>query len=279
MSTNPLNRYFRQPEIYISLPSKGRWWPKNSIVIPPNQEFGIASMTGADDLALKNADGLFNGDSTVKVIESCCPNIKDAWETPQIDLDVLFIAIRIASYGHQMDLSTKCAKCESEIDYAIDLRYVLENIKIPDYDTPLIINDLMIYLRPSSYKITNITNQEVYQQQKTIFALKDSTLGEEDKLKIINDALQKLTEMSVKRLYEFIDYIVTEDGSRVDNREFIKEFIENADRATFEKINQEIQKKSKEYLLPKSTIRCEACGHEDTRDLIFEPSSFFAQSS
>lgn len=275
-NSNPLSQYFRQPELYITLPSQGKFWKEHSLNLPPNNEIGIRSMNGADDLAMRNADGLMNGDTTVRVIESCCPNIKDAWECPSIDMDTIIIAIRIASYGHQLDMSTRCDKCNEFFDYAIDLRAVLQDIKIPNYDDPIIVDRLSIFIKPAPYKITNLNNQEIYQQQKTVIALKDANLTEDDKTKIITDALKKLTEITVNRLHEFIDYIIIDDGTKIDNREFIKEFVANADRDTFNIINKATQEKSSEYKLPDVTTACTSCGHDNTRALIFEPSTFFA---
>ena len=274
-NSNPLSQYFRQPELYIQLPSQGKWWKEGSLHLPPNNEIGVKSMNGADDLAMRNADGLMNGDTTVRVIESCCSNIKNAWETPSIDIDTIIIAIRIASYGHQLDLSTTCDKCKEVFEYAIDLRGVLNNIAIPNYDNPITINSLSIFLKPAPYKISNLNSQEMYQQQKTIFALRNASLNEEEKTKIITEALSKLTEITVSRMYEFVDYIIIEDGSKIDNPAFIKEFIANADRETFDTINKEIQKRTSEYKLPDVNAICTSCGHDNSRTLMFEPSTFF----
>lgn len=276
---NPLTQYFRQPELHIQLPSQGKFWSKDSLYLPPNNEISVASMSGADDLALRNADSLMNGDATIRVIQSCCPNIKNAWDMPVIDADAVLIAIRIASYGHQMDSTTKCTKCNTALEYAVDLRYVLGNINYSNYDEPLVIDDLTIFLRPASYKIMNLINQDVYQQQKAIFALKDESLSQEQKNEIVKDALRRLTEITVNRMHEYIDKIILPNGESVTEPTYIKEFITNVDRKTFETINATIKKKNEEYKLPKIPIKCEECSHEDTRDLQFEPSSFFASSS
>ena len=276
---NPLTQYFRQPELHMQLPSQGRFWPVDSLYLPPNQEISVASMSGADDLALRNADSLMNGDATVRVIQSCCHNIKNAWEMPAIDSDAILIAIRIASYGHQMDSATRCAKCNESIEYAIDLRYVLTNIQYANYDEPVVLDNLSIFLKPASYKIMNLINQDVYQQQRAIFALKDDSLSQEQKTEIMKQALKKLTEITVNRMHEYIDKIIVPDGTIVSDHNFIKEFITNIDRKNFDLINTEIKKKNDEYKLPKIPIKCDNCNHEDTRDLQFDPSSFFASSS
>jgi len=98
---NPLSNYLRKPEIYVKLPSGGRWWPADSLETPPNGEFAVLAMNGHDDLAMRNADGLMNGASSVAVIQSCVPGIKNAWVGPNMDIEYLFVAIRIASYGNE----------------------------------------------------------------------------------------------------------------------------------------------------------------------------------
>lgn len=273
---NPLSQYFRQPELHIQLPSQGKFWSKDSLYLPPNQEISVASMSGADDLALRNADSLMNGDATIRVIQSCCPNIKNAWDMPVIDSDAILIAIRIASYGHQMDSTTKCSKCNEQLEYAVDLRYVLGNIQYANYDEPVILDNLTVFLRPASYKIINLINQDVYQQQRAIFALKDDSLTQDQKNEIMKEALKRLTEITVNRMHEYIDKIILPNGEVVNDSTYIKEFIANADRKTFDTINTAIKKKNDAYKLPKIPIKCENCGHEDTRDLQFDPSNFFA---
>ena len=95
-SINPLASIMRQPKIYISLPSKGQYWPPDSLKVSDNQEYPVYSMTAKDELLLKTPDALLNGQAVVDVLESCVPNIVNAWDCPQIDLDALLIAIRIA---------------------------------------------------------------------------------------------------------------------------------------------------------------------------------------
>ena len=105
-SPNPLAKHFRQPVLYIKLPSNGRWWPEGSVDIPVTGEIPVYSMTAKDEITMKTPDALMNGSSTVHVIESCCPSIHNAWKMPAIDLDSILIAIRIASYGKEMEFTS-----------------------------------------------------------------------------------------------------------------------------------------------------------------------------
>ena len=53
---NPLSSFMRQPKIYITLPSRGRFWSKGSIEIPENGELAVYSMTAKDELTFKTPD-------------------------------------------------------------------------------------------------------------------------------------------------------------------------------------------------------------------------------
>ena len=99
---NPLISLMRQPKIYIRLPSNGRYWSEGSLNTTTNGEYPVYSMTARDELMLKTPDALLNGQAVVDVIQSCMPNVNDAWAIPNIDLDVILVAIRLATFGEQL---------------------------------------------------------------------------------------------------------------------------------------------------------------------------------
>jgi hypothetical protein len=99
---NPLQQYFRQPAIYVKLPSQGKFYANNTLDLPPTGELPVYPMTAIDEITYRTPDALFNGQSTVNVLQSCVPNIKNGWAVPAMDIDTLLVAIRIASYGHNI---------------------------------------------------------------------------------------------------------------------------------------------------------------------------------
>ena len=48
---NPLKKYFRQPKLYINLPSKGKFYPAGSLNMPETGELPVFPMTAKDILA------------------------------------------------------------------------------------------------------------------------------------------------------------------------------------------------------------------------------------
>lgn len=279
MTENPLSRYFRRPELYIELPSKGRWWPEGSLTLPPNGEIAVLAMSGKDDLMLRNADGLMNGESTVSIIQSCCPSIKDGWRIPSIDLEKLFMAIRIATYGNSMDFEFKCEACNEVSDFGADLSVLMNTIRFPDYDKPLIVDDLYVYLRPSEYASQNKTNQERFAQQRTIQMLQESDLPEDEKLKRLHESLRELTSMTVAKITDYIDFIVTDTGEKITNRDWIHEFILNAEQSIYQKIREGIAAKNAEYEISDIDVECPSCHAKSKRKFLFDPASFFGRGS
>ena len=45
---NPLSQFFRQPSIYIKLPSQGNYYPEGAIEMPQNGELPVLPMTAID---------------------------------------------------------------------------------------------------------------------------------------------------------------------------------------------------------------------------------------
>lgn len=275
MTDNPLSKFYRQPALYLKLPSKGKYWAADSLNMPENGELPVLPMSGKDDMALRNADGLMNGASTVAVIQSCFPNIKDAWKAPSIDMDALMIGIRLASYGNKMNFETKCTKCSEELSYDVDLAIILDTIKTPDYSKPIEVNGLMLWFKPSSYSQTNESSQDQYTQQRTLKNLQADGISDEDKIKLFKEAVLEMTAKTVAKLAGFVDYIITPEGEKVTDPDFIKQFIDNADQATYNTIREALLEYNKAYTIEPIQIKCNNCGHADTRQFQFDPSNFF----
>ena len=90
---NPLQAWFRRAAIYMRLPSQGQYWPEGSLDMPTNGEFPVLPMTALDEITYRTPDALFNGQAVVDVVQSCLPNIRDAWLMPSTDLISVLISI------------------------------------------------------------------------------------------------------------------------------------------------------------------------------------------
>jgi hypothetical protein len=276
--SNPLSQYFRQPSIYIKLPSQGQNYPAGTLVVPANGELPVYPMTAIDEITYRTPDALFNGQATVNVIQSCVPNIKDAWAVPSIDLDTILIAIRIASYGHDMEFATTCPACNDTTERSIDLRTMLDALRAPDYAAHVSHGDLSIYFRPLNYKNLNDNSALQYEQQKLLQVIPDSTISEADKMTALTQAFKSLTEITIRSLAISITAIKTPQAL-VSEPAHIEEFLKNCERDLFNQIRDHVLQLREQSELQPLKLECTACNHQYQQALTLDMASFFAPAS
>lgn len=278
MDTNPLKQYFRQPAIFIRLPSEGRYWPKDTLDLPPNGELPVLPMTTMDEITYRTPDALFNGQAVVSVIQSCMPNVKDAWATPSTDIDTLLIAVRIATYGHEMDLSSQCPACGTEGEYTVDLRTVLEKIAAPNYTQPLKLGDLEIYFRPMTYHNINANNLEQFEDQKIMQSLEVTDMPNEQKLETIGQVLKKLTAITARALAQNIAMVRTPQA-QVTDPEHINEWLINSEKSQFNAVRDHVLELRTSSEVKPIHIKCGNCSHEHDQNFTLDMTTFFEDAS
>lgn len=242
--TNPLQKYFRQPKVYINLPSQGKFYPEGTLIMSETGELPVFAMTARDELTLKTPDALLNGQATVDVIKSCVPNIVDPWKMPSIDLDTILIAIRIATYGEQLDITTKIPKIGDEKDYGIDLRKVLNKLVTASFEDTVTISNMTVSLRPLTYEEFTKNSLKTFEEQRIFRLVNDETVPEEEKLARFNQSFRKLTDLTVDMLARSVTCIEV-DGEKVTDSDYITEFVQKSDKEFFSGIKKhfEVQKK------------------------------------
>jgi hypothetical protein len=239
--TNPLTKYFRQPKIYLRLPSKGRYYPAGSLDMPDSGELPVYAMTAKDELMFKTPDALLNGESVVEVIKSCVPNIKDPWKMPSIDSDAILIAIRLATYGEKMGISTMIPGTTEEREFEADLRTMLDRLADFEYLPYVEINpEITVELRPSTYKEFTQSSIRTFEEQRIFKIINDDTIADQDKLQAFTNSFKKLTDITLGLVVNSIVAIDTPDGKVTDLR-FISDFFENSEKDTFRKIMDHLQ--------------------------------------
>jgi len=237
---NPLASYMRQPKIYVALPSNGNYWPPGSIVMPENGELPVYSMTAKDELLFKTPDALMNGQAVVDVIQSCMPNIKNAWDCPSLDMDTILIAIRLATYGEKMSLKHNIPVINEEVDYDLDLKVLLAKQQQNKWIEQIVIDpNFIIFVQPLTYKHMTKTSIKTFETNRILNMVQDDSISEERKLEIFNESFTSLTQVTVDLITESIYKIVTAD-SEVTDKKFISEFIANSDKVIFQKIQEHL---------------------------------------
>lgn len=273
---NPLAKHFRQPAIYLKLPGQGKYWPEGTLDLPVTGDLPVYPMTTKDEISLRTPDALLNGQGVVDVIQSCCPNIKNAWQMPNNEADSILIAMRIASYGPTMSITSSCPHCNTENNYDIDLNQVLDTVRFPNFEKKLSVDNLTFKFKPQTYETANKANLAAFEEQRLLELLLQEAANDQSKLAEFNKRLQKLSELNIDLIAEAIDYIETEDGNKVNNLKFIKEFFENANASTVKAVQKSIEELNRESQLPPVKIVCESCDKESQVNIEFNYSSFFA---
>ena len=281
-NTNPLSMFMRQPKIYIRLPSNGEFWPEGSLEMSETGEFPVYSMTAKDELMLKIPDALMNGQAIVDVIQHCVPNIKNAWHTPTIDLDILLIAIRLATYGEMMTTPIKF-KDDLELEYQMDLRVVMDRLMTQIVWDPVVpVNEnLTVFIKPLNYKQLSSAALQTFETQKIMQVVNDDSTSEDTKVKLFKESFKKLSDSTMATIADSIAKIESIGGS-TDDPAHIREFVDNADKEIFKKIQSRIEElRDINTIKPMSvqvTDEMRAQGIEGdviNVPITFDPSTFF----
>jgi hypothetical protein len=245
---NPLQKYFRQPKLYIKLPSDGKFYPAGAFEQTETGEIPVFSMTAKDELAFKTPDALLNGQATVDVVQSCIPNIKNAWSMPSIDLDAALIAIRMATYGETLTITTKTPVTGDEKEFQIDLRQLFDEFSNLKYDTHVQFNDMAVQLRPLTYQEYTKAALKTFEEQRIFNLVNDERISDEDKLQAFTNSFTKLTQLTVDMVTQGIVKISIDD-QEVTNRAHIDEFVRNADKDFFTSVTKHLEIQKDKYSL------------------------------
>jgi hypothetical protein len=276
LPNNPLTQYFRQPAIHIRLPSQGKFYPQGTLAMPPNGELPVLPMTSVDEITYRTPDALFNGSATVSVIQSCVPAIRDPWSMPSTDMDAVLVAIRIASYGHGMDISTTCPACEAADDITVDLRRVNDSLNGGNYDEKLQIGDLEFYFRPITFRSVNQNNQVQMEQQQVLRSLE--SLSDVERSEKVESLMKSINDATLSTVAHSVAAIKT-PSALVTEYEFILDFMQNIDSKIFNQIrDRAIELKQQSEVKPLD-LTCKECSHQYTQPFTLDLSSFFDDAS
>ena len=285
-SGNPLAKHLRQPKIYIKLPSQGNYWPKGSLELTETGELPVYAMTAKDEIAFKTPDALLNGQATVDVIQSCVPNIKDAWQCPSIDLDTLLISIRMASFGNSIDMTTKIPDTDIVKDFTFNLQNLYDKYQTTTFDDTFEIEGFIVQIKPVSYKTATSQAIKAFEQQRIFGIVNDENVDDAVKIERFQQSFKKLTEINVNILIDSVVAIQPAgDDTPVTNPQHIREFLENCEAKTFNAIQDHISLQKEKFT--QAPVEVESTEEEREQGapdkysipITFDQSNFFVSGS
>ena len=277
-NSSPLSAYYRQPKIYVKLPSKGNFYPEQSLDKSEDGTYAVYSMTAKDELMFKTPDALLSGQSTVSVINSCIPSIKEPWSIPTIDLDAILVAIRIATYGENMDIDTTCPKCQEEQRYGFNLTQYLEDLSRFEYIESFPVGELTFHIRPYTYREFTKKTLARIEQEKIYNIIADKEMSDEEKVDRFGTSFVKLTELTVESIADVVKQIDTPQGSEKDPAK-IREFIMNASKEMFEAVAEKLNQMKASLDLKVKNAKCDKCEHQFDINVTMDQANFFEARS
>lgn len=285
---NPLAKYFRQPSLYITLPSLGKWYTQDQVkydhVSDDGQyrEVAIYPYTAMDEILLRSPDALLSGVAIVSTMKSCVPAFTDHWEILTCDVDKILIAMRIASYGPKMEIETTCPHCETNSNYEVDLASLLDTFRTIDYQPAQLSNGLTLHFRPITYRVATKINTLRFNNEKLNLKLQQQIEDEPtaDSSKLMEEIIKASKDINNFTIAATIEKITAPDGNVVTNYSQILDFISNVPKELFSQIETAITNTlSANKSFDDFDITCSNCQNHFNVPFSFDYSNFFVKGS
>jgi hypothetical protein len=273
---NPLAGYFRQFKLFLKLPSGTSYYTPNVITFTDIGEVGIMPMTGKDELILKNPDALLNGEALIEVIKSCCPAVNEPRSLLTNDIDAIITAIRYATYNDALETELACPECNHQNKYKLDLQYSLDNMSYLDSEYVVNLDSgLSVFVKPYSFPELLKGLHAQFEQGKLTRSLENNNLTEDERLKIFATAFKELSLITYSLMLNSVIKVVDDSNNiNVSDKEDIKEFLQNIDKKSSDKISDLIKEINLIGIKKTFTATCEKCTHAWESEVDFNPVNF-----
>jgi len=261
---NPLQSFFRKSKLELLLPSRGQWYPENSLTLNANGGLSIFAMTATDDIKFRTGDPTLTGTNIYSIISDCAPGILHPEEMPHVDIDAVLLAIRVASYGDEFAFSVTVPNTTLKRKITIISSNLLKEIieRQEKWDEEIIISDetmqtLSVNVQPIPMKYIFSTSKSIVQQKKIITRNFDEDENIKDE-SAFNKSMESLTNSAIDLLCSSVKSLKLQNGSNEiimslnasnpqDNLQ-IKHLIKNLDIGYFNAIRDHIEEQRKKYL-------------------------------
>ncbi len=176
----------------------------------------------------------------IRLINACSDDV-NAEKLPTVDLEYLFLQIRIKSVGETSDITMKCDECEAENSITVDLESSKVKQEKEVSNVVKLTDDISVELQFATYnamKGLNISDQEASTEEA--FQLMNRCIVSV----IQGDAVHTRDDFSEKDLDKFIN------SMSVDMFEGVQEYLASAPT-----------------LSVLAEFKCKSCNHQQTTEL------------
>jgi hypothetical protein len=283
-TANPLAQFYRKPGAYVTLPSGGRFY-KNTPKLTESGELAVYPMTAKDELILKNPDALFNGEAVRQVLASVVPDIANINEMPSADVDMVLVAMRMASYGDDLNLEVMHG-CEASKgrpqSVTVSLGSVIGTMR--PIETTIgevkLASGLTVFLRPYNLADQSRLLKAQFTSMRQLQSMENNDeLTVEQKTEAANKEYALMVDLAQQLLGGCVQRVVLPDGQEVAERAHIVDWLKNLDRASIDRLDQELKRFQDFGIIREVTTKCDFCGETYKTDMLFDPTSFFTVGS
>jgi len=234
-------------------------------------------MSAKDELITKTPDALFNGEATVSLLQSCCPDIENPRQIPVSDLLVLMIAIRQASYGNKLDIDLNCPECNMLNQLAIDSSRLLASAKpVSSDDVITLSNDFRIKVKPYNLEDRTLLQLQSIKQQKMLRQLSDENLSDEQRAKQFGETFVGIAELTVQLISNCVISVSPPDSEPVVDKELILEWLQSITKKDYDSIRDRVDELSDPGIDNNFNAKCQDCQHEWATEIELDLANFFA---
>lgn len=284
MSGN-LKALYRTVKTYTQLPSRGAFYDDSVIdTTKLSNEVAVRSMTGGDELLFKNPDALLNGEALRNALISCVDGLKSPEKLLINDVDALVVAMRIATYGEQMDINVDCPSCGNQNTFGLDLTLIQANMGVVEDSYVVdLSNGTSVFVRPYLYEDNLKVALATFEQTKLIRTLDNNNITEEDKLKAFDKTFKDLVKTNIEMLCNAIMSVHNDEHEihvehTKETHNDILDFMKNIDKTDNDRIINKIKEVNQIGILKKLQVTCDHCKHEWETPIEFEPVTFLSGS-
>lgn len=281
-NNNPLQKYFRQPNLYLRIPTLGRWYDQSAVELTPESEIPVYGLTAIDEIMLNTPDAMLNGKALEGVISHTAPNIRDVKKLLIPDLEAIFVAIKIATNQGKIDLDRTCVSCKHENTFEINCQHLLDTMSyVDDGDSVVNFDDnLVVHVKPYSFEMRQLFLQREYQEEMALKALgsKDENLSEFDRARILAESVERLSRITFDLVSKSIEKIViAKENITVTDSAHISEWLVSINKSQADAVITAVDNLNKIGVQKKIKAQCVSCGHSWDEELSFDPISFFGR--
>jgi len=259
---NPLLGRARMPGETFRLPSRGIFYKDGELddqVV--DGEVHVHPMTTHDEIIFKNVDKLYSGRATEDVFKRLVPHINKPLLLLAKDVDYLLIALRVITYGDEMEI-TYNHRCQGEDGedskdqhYMVNIRQMMKQTKELD---PTSIENFSVTLKNG--QVVNMQPPRFIETIRMYQATSNNNIDDEEMY--IGLMLDNIAGM-----------IVDVDG--VTDIKHIRQWLDVITAGDINKLTEKVIEVSNWGTQHKSTVSCKECGKPVEVDIPLNPITFF----